>query len=311
MINIHHLELFYYVARHGGISAAVRNMPYGIQQPAVSGQILQLEEDLGATLFERQPFRLTPQGEELLAFIKPFFDNVEQVGERLRRNFAPQLRIGAAEVVLRHHLPAVIARLKQSHPGFRLMLRSGFQSEMEAWLQSGELDLAVLPLRKRPPPHTRATPLLRLPLVLLANRKAKIKNADELWKRGRIDEPLIALPPAEPMCEAFQAELQRRRVTWPYSTEASSLELITQYVADGSGFGLSIAVPEIVKQKDIRVIPLDGFEPIELGVLWRGEPSPLIRLALQHIQTYVRETWPEQSVPAAVDTAAVQPIRAE
>ena len=41
MLNIHHLELFYYVAKHGGIMAAVRNIPYGIQQPAVSGQILQ------------------------------------------------------------------------------------------------------------------------------------------------------------------------------------------------------------------------------------------------------------------------------
>lgn len=57
-MNIHHLELFYYVARHGGISSAVRQMPYGIQQPAVSSQILQLEKDLGVKLFERQPFRL-------------------------------------------------------------------------------------------------------------------------------------------------------------------------------------------------------------------------------------------------------------
>ena len=35
-MNIHHLELFYYVARHKGIAGAVRNMPYGIQQPAVT-----------------------------------------------------------------------------------------------------------------------------------------------------------------------------------------------------------------------------------------------------------------------------------
>ena len=48
-MNIHHLELFYYVARHGGISEAVRNMPYGIQQPAISGQVIQLEEFLGVT----------------------------------------------------------------------------------------------------------------------------------------------------------------------------------------------------------------------------------------------------------------------
>ena len=52
-MNIHHLELFYYVAKHGGISEAVRNMPYGIQQPAISGQVIQLEEFLGVTLFHR------------------------------------------------------------------------------------------------------------------------------------------------------------------------------------------------------------------------------------------------------------------
>jgi len=58
-MNVHHLELFYYVAKHGGISEAVRNIPYGIQQPAVSGQIIQLEEYLGVTLFQRRPFVLT------------------------------------------------------------------------------------------------------------------------------------------------------------------------------------------------------------------------------------------------------------
>ena len=30
-MNIHHLELFYYVAKHGGISEAVRNMPSGFE----------------------------------------------------------------------------------------------------------------------------------------------------------------------------------------------------------------------------------------------------------------------------------------
>ena len=68
-MNVHHLELFFYVAKHGGISSAVRHMPYGIQQPAVSGQILQLEEYLGQKLFHRRPFSLTPGGERLFRFI--------------------------------------------------------------------------------------------------------------------------------------------------------------------------------------------------------------------------------------------------
>ena len=84
MLNIHHLELFYYVAKHQGVSAAARNMPYGIQQPAISGQILMLEDYLGGPLFQRRPFSLTHAGEELYTYIKPFFDGLEGIEEKVR-----------------------------------------------------------------------------------------------------------------------------------------------------------------------------------------------------------------------------------
>src|SRR3954467_13900866 len=77
LMNVHHLELFYYVAKHGGISAAVRHIPYGIQQPAVSGQMLALEVEAGTKLFERSPFRLTKAGEKLFAHVQPFFENLD------------------------------------------------------------------------------------------------------------------------------------------------------------------------------------------------------------------------------------------
>src|SRR2546429_6359532 len=53
-MNPHHLELFYHVAKSGGVSHAARQMPYGIQQPSVSAQVNALERDLGVALFERR-----------------------------------------------------------------------------------------------------------------------------------------------------------------------------------------------------------------------------------------------------------------
>src|SRR6478672_7103043 len=97
-MNIHHLELFYYVARHGGISEAVRNIPYGIQQPAVSGQIAQLEEFLGTTLFHRRPFCLTPPGEKLYRFIEPFFSRIDAVAADLQGGATHQIRIGSSDI---------------------------------------------------------------------------------------------------------------------------------------------------------------------------------------------------------------------
>lgn len=296
-MNIHHLELFYYVARHGGISRAVRNMPYGIQQPAISSQILLLEEDLGARLFERQPFKLTPQGEELYEFVRPFFDNVFPVAEKLRRQSAPTLRIGASELVLRDYLPTVVERLRAHEPKLRLSLRSGFQGEVEQWLFDRVIDLAIVPLESKPPARLRCLRLLRLPLVLLVHRKSKLKSAATLWTHATIEEPLICLPPTEPLTKNFRKGLQHRQVEWPHAIEASSMGLVTRYVANGYGIGVSLGQTEVVKHPDVRVVPLEGFEPVEMAALWSGEPSPLVRVVLDEARRFVTQHWPELVVP--------------
>ncbi len=295
-MNIHHLELFYYVARHGGISRAVRNMPYGIQQPAVSSQILLLEQDLGVKLFERSPFKLTPAGEELDNFVRPFFENLTPMAVRLRTRLAPQLRIGAAELVLRDHLPAVIQRMKRSQPGLRLVLRSGFQPELESCLRAREIDLAVVPLRGRLPAHTRGLRLLRLPLAMLVHKKSRFKSAAALLAQKRPAEQLICLPPTESISQVFQAGLRKQGVTWPLAVEASSMELITQYVANGDGVGVNILIPSVVRHPQVRVLPLEGFDGIELAALWHGEPTPLIRAFLQEAQRYVAQQWPQWQI---------------
>ena len=122
-MNIHHLELFYYVARHGGITEAVRNIPYGIQQPAVSGQVAQLEEFLGVVLFQRRPFELTAAGDKLYKFIAPFFSNLDKMAAELQGGKTQHLRIGASAVVLREHLPSLFQDMRRKYPGLRVSLR--------------------------------------------------------------------------------------------------------------------------------------------------------------------------------------------
>lgn len=292
-MNIHHLELFYYVARHGGISAAARHMPYGIQQPAVSSQILLLEEDLGVKLFARQPFKLTKEGEELLVFVRPFFENLDPMAVRLRKTLVPQLRIGASELLLRDHLPAVIERLKQAQPGLRLALRAGTQRELEDLVREREIDLALIPLQGRPRSPLKCLHLLRLPLVLLVHKKSKLKSAAELWTQLKPTEPLVCLGPTEIISQLFQAGLKRQGVTWPTGVEASSMELITRYVAMGEGVGVNVAVPEIIRHPQVRVLPLEGFDQIELAAVWPGELTPLLRTVLAGLKHHVDKFWPQ------------------
>jgi DNA-binding transcriptional LysR family regulator len=292
-MNVHHLELFYYVARHGGISSAVRHMPYGIQQPAVSAQILLLEKDLGVKLFERQPFRLTAAGEQLMEFVDPFFSNLESTAHRLRNGAQPQLRVAASEVVLRTHFPAVLERLKHHHPQVRLGLRSGFDTELASWLREGQADLVIMPLHGRPPAQMQSLTLLRLPLVLLAPRKFKLKNAADAWAGNLPRHPLISMPPRESISVIFQRGLKKRGIEWAVTIEASSLTLITQYVADGRGIGVTVLLPELVEKPAVQTLVLNDFEMMEVAALWRGEPTPLLRAFLEESQRYAGEMWPE------------------
>jgi DNA-binding transcriptional LysR family regulator len=292
-VNIHYLELFYYVARSGGISRAVQRMPYGIQQPALSSQILLLEEDLGAKLFERSPFRLTPEGEELYAFVRPFFENLATIGARLRKQTVPSIRIGASEFVLRDHLPAVIERLRAKHPKIHLSLRSDYDPELLAWVLDRKIDLAITAMVSRPQPVIRCLRLMRLPLVLLVPRKSKIKSAAELWAQKPVKEPLISMPSFEPITRVFQKGLQRLKVDWPTTTEASSMDMVTSYVAKGDGIGVSVEFALAKKPTGVRVLPLEGFAPLEVAAFWRGAPTPLIRAILDEGQRYLRENWPQ------------------
>src|SRR5580698_7330592 len=244
-MNIHHLELFYYVARHGGIMGAVRNIPYGIQQPAVSGQIAQLEEHLGVTLFQRRPFSLTPSGKKLFNFIQPFFASLDAIESELQGGEARHVRIGASGVVLRDHLPELVQNLRRKFPNLKVGLREGLQPELEAMLLQEEIDLAISLVEKKSAPGVRSLPLIELPLVLLVPKKSRLTDAEQLWKLDKITEPLICLPPTETICRNFQSGLAKLGVDWFPGIEASSLDLVETYVSGGLGIGVSIALPRL------------------------------------------------------------------
>jgi len=263
---------------------AVRHIPYGIQQPAVSGQVGQLEEQLGVTLFRRRPFALTPQGEELFKYIQPFFANLDSLTAELQGGTSRQVRIGASTIVLRDHLPQLFLAVRKRFPEVKIFLREGYQVELETMLQREELDLAVTVIEKKSAPGIHTLSLIEVPIVLLVPSNSPLKSAEELWSRDRISDPLICLPEYETICKNFQQGLAKAGVDWFPSMEVSSIDLVETYVANGFGIGLSVYVPQARKNPELRVLSLAGFAPVSVGALWRGKPSPLIQVFLDEMQ---------------------------
>lgn len=286
-MNIHHLELFYYVAKHGGIMEAVRRIPYGIQQPAVSGQLIQLERSIGTKLFQRRPFALTAEGRKLFEFIKPFFGDLAKVAGEISGKAGHFVRLGASGPVLRHHLPHALRLLREATPGLSLQLTEGYEPQLMQMLKADEIDLAITALGDSMPPGFGMAPLLSIPLALLLPAASRIQPGD-LWKRDSIGELLITLPADDGIARHFQEGLQQLGVDWPPGMVVSSLELIETYVAEGFGFGAVVQVPGMKLGPGVRQIPLPDFAPLKIGIVWNGAASPLTESLVAAFQRYVQ-----------------------
>jgi DNA-binding transcriptional LysR family regulator len=90
----------------------------------------------------------------------------------------------------------------------------------------------------------------------------------------------------------FKKGLQRRGVECAAAIEASSLELVTQYVADGQGIGVNVDIPGVIRHPRVRVLPLEDFAPMEVAALWHGPPGPLLRSILEEGRRFVHQLFP-------------------
>lgn len=281
LMNVHHLELFYYVAKYEGITSAVRKMPYGIQQPAVSGQLLQLEKNLGVKLFNRRPFSLTTAGDELYDHVYPFFSRLGDVEERLKGEESMHLRIAASASVLKHHLPELLADMRDSVPELRLTLRDVEPSEVQDVLVKQQADLAISVIHQRMGDGIHAVELLRLPLALMLPNKHKAKTLDDILEDdGGVlipKMPLVGLPLHEEVSQLFQRELDKREMNWPVAVEVDSLEAVQHFVRCGFGVGITVCIPGAELPKGMKAIPLEGFPPLVIGAIHQGALKPIAK----------------------------------
>ena len=290
-MNVHHLELYYFVAKYEGITAAVRKMPYGIQQPAVSGQILQLEDYLGVKLFNRRPFSLTPAGEELYDFIYPFFSKVKQVEERLKGEEGKHLRVAASAAVLRNHMPAVLAELQNKESNLKITLKEIEPADVHSLITSQQVDIAISVLHGHLTEGVIADDLLHLEIVLYVPSDWEIESFEDLVEENDegkgylVDKPLIGLPENEAITQLFNKSLTKKEIDWPVSMEVNSLDVIRKYVELGFGAGIGVAIPMSEPQASVKTIPLPNFPPLVIGAIYQGKPKPIAQSFLDAVKT--------------------------
>ncbi|WP_323780979.1 LysR family transcriptional regulator [Thalassovita sp.] len=134
---------FLAVAELGSLSAAARKL--GVSQPTLGRQIRQIETDLSAVLFTRQPrgFDLTEAGQLILPAAKRMEEAMNDIALTIAGRDATttgSVRITASEVMALNYLPGIVANIRAALPGICIDLVASDSSDN---LLFREADIAV------------------------------------------------------------------------------------------------------------------------------------------------------------------------
>lgn len=142
-MEFNHLKSFVAVAEHGHLTRAAETLH--LSQPALSGQIKSLEENLGVLLFERHPsgMTLTASGKHLLTHARGILTAVQQLrhaASSLHLQPTGRLRIGTVLDASFLRVGQLLARAYERYPQIELDLHQVVSNEALTGVRSGDLD---------------------------------------------------------------------------------------------------------------------------------------------------------------------------
>ncbi len=171
-MELNHLQSFIAVAKLGHLTRAAETLH--LSQPALSGQIKALEENLGVTLFERSSsgMSLTTSGRRLLEDAQRVIEAVQQLthaAQRLRGLTTGTIKIGTVLDPSILQVGELLALAFERHPQLELELHQVLSSEALVGVRNGTLDASFY-FGHRPEADLDAVALLSAPWEVVAER---------------------------------------------------------------------------------------------------------------------------------------------
>lgn len=145
--SLNSYRIFLAAAEFGSISAASEQLY--ISQPAVSRAVMQLENDLGAKLFERtgRGVALTYEGKILYEQVRTAFSALTVGEEKLRRIKElgiGQLKIGASAALCKYMLLPFLKGFVRENPHINISIECRSSAETLKLLRNGQIDAALM-----------------------------------------------------------------------------------------------------------------------------------------------------------------------
>ncbi|NLS02484.1 LysR family transcriptional regulator [Rhizobium sp. P32RR-XVIII] len=246
-----------------------------ISQPALSAQIMEMEEYLGAKLFERMRTStiLTHKGQEVLLHVRAILHQVDLLEQTARKGdglLAGLIRIGIIPTVAPYLVPQFIPHLRRTYPSVEVELKEAVTDRLMADLATGKLDavIAALPLDVEGI-QTRSLFTDRFYMAVAENGESVLlspltENEVNVDRLLLLEEGHCLRDQALAVCSAGKRSL--------VNFGATSMATLLQMVSHDMGMTLipEMAIATETNRNSIRIVPFAEPQPArEIGLAWR------------------------------------------
>jgi LysR family nitrogen assimilation transcriptional regulator len=194
-MEIRQLRTFVDVAANGSYARTAAIVD--IAQSALSRQMSALERGIGGRLFHRtgRGVVLTELGERMLPRARALVADAAAWQDDARHERAQphgEVTLGVVPVASRGLIASIAAELRTLYPGIRLRALEAYSGQVEEWLASGRVEIAIYN-RYRRGRVANAEPLARADVHLIARRDHPMARRREVSVRS-FAEIALAMP---------------------------------------------------------------------------------------------------------------------
>jgi DNA-binding transcriptional LysR family regulator len=276
-VTLRQFRYFIAVAESGSVAAASRML--AIAQSAVTKSLMELEDELGAQLFERSSrgMQLTPQGHRFLAsarkVIAAVADATRLQADAQGGRLSGVLAIGVTSLVAGYYLSELFSRFRRHCPAVEIFLTEEEPRFLEHLLINGELDVAIMVSNALSETQALvAETLTRSPnrVWLASNHPLSAHEQLSLADCAACDHIVLEADRIDDLMRGVWSRHQLRPRTILRTT---SLEAVRSLVGAGAGIAVLpdfLYRPWTLDAEHVEVRALrDALPTVDVGLVWR------------------------------------------
>jgi DNA-binding transcriptional LysR family regulator len=280
------------IVETGGFTKAAEKLGY--TQSAISQMVQSLEEELDTILFIRSKkgVTLTPDGKELLPYIKNIYHaNRELIEKRVEMEGIQNttIRIGTFASVSCHWLPGLMKTYKEKYPLASFELYQGDYTAIEKLVMDGSVDFGLINPHAVENTELKTIPLRRDPMLAVLPVSHPFAKKETIVLKELAAEPFILLEEGslnEPL-EGFKGNDIKPNVQYIVHDDYTIMAMIEK------GLGVGILSKLILNRVDYEIVVKDTNPPLArtIGVVYKDKK--ILPIASRHFLDFLMETYKE------------------